>query len=59
MAEEEKKVSVGQRVVIQGKLNLGPGTIRYVGLAKFQTGRWVGIELDTKCMYAYTLSLKF
>ncbi|ORX62149.1 hypothetical protein DM01DRAFT_1379982 [Hesseltinella vesiculosa] len=34
--------SIGTRVLVQGKL----GTIRYVGTTSFQTGKWIGIELD-------------
>ncbi|OZJ05690.1 hypothetical protein BZG36_01418 [Bifiguratus adelaidae] len=33
---------LGARVEVQGKR----GTVRYVGTTSFQTGKWVGIELD-------------
>ncbi|KAI8329056.1 dynein associated protein-domain-containing protein [Chlamydoabsidia padenii] len=32
----------GTRIQVQGKI----GTIRYVGTTSFQTGKWIGIELD-------------
>lgn len=35
--------SVGARVLVNNDLS---GTIRYVGTTSFQTGKWVGIELD-------------
>ncbi|EGG23489.1 dynactin 150 kDa subunit [Cavenderia fasciculata] len=45
--DEGRALPVGSRVQIKDKPELGTGTIKYVGMAKFQTGRWVGIELDT------------
>lgn len=33
---------IGARVQVQGKI----GTIRYAGTTSFQTGKWIGIELD-------------
>ncbi|KAI8366905.1 CAP Gly-rich domain-containing protein, partial [Blakeslea trispora] len=35
-------LKAGQRVLVQGKT----GVIRFVGTTSFQTGKWVGIELD-------------
>ena len=38
---------VGQRVTIKGKEEeYGEGTVRFVGIVKFDAGKWVGIELD-------------
>jgi CAP-Gly domain len=37
------ELTVDARVEVQGK----PGTVRFVGTTSFQTGKWVGIELDT------------
>ncbi|KAI8061430.1 dynein associated protein-domain-containing protein [Gongronella butleri] len=36
------EIQVGARVQVQGKV----GTIRFVGTTSFQTGKWMGIELD-------------
>ena len=36
-------LSVGSRVIVNNELS---GTIRYVGSTSFQTGKWVGVELD-------------
>ncbi|CAO0794338.1 unnamed protein product [Mucor circinelloides] len=36
-------LSVGGRVLVNNELS---GTIRYVGTTSFQTGKWVGVELD-------------
>jgi dynactin 1 len=36
------ELKVGGRVQVQGKV----GTIRFVGTTSFQTGKWIGIELD-------------
>jgi dynactin 1 len=36
------ELAVDARVEVQGK----PGTVRFVGTTSFQTGKWVGIELD-------------
>ena len=36
-------VQVGARVLVHGE-NLG--TVRYAGTTSFQTGKWVGVELD-------------
>lgn len=36
------ELKVGARAQTQGKV----GTIRFVGTTSFQTGKWVGIELD-------------
>ncbi|OAD70350.1 hypothetical protein PHYBLDRAFT_95687, partial [Phycomyces blakesleeanus NRRL 1555(-)] len=33
---------VGTRVQVQGKA----GTVRFAGTTSFQTGKWIGIELD-------------
>ncbi|EFA86144.1 dynactin 150 kDa subunit [Heterostelium album PN500] len=44
--EEGKAIQVGTRVTISGKPEFGEGTVRYVGMTKFNSGRWVGIELD-------------
>lgn len=44
-------IPVGAKVTVQGKLNLGEGTVRFVGATKFQTGKWVGIELAVPSMY--------
>jgi hypothetical protein len=38
-------VKEGQRVNIKAK-NLA-GFVRFVGVVKFATGKWIGIELDT------------
>ncbi|KYR02819.1 dynactin [Tieghemostelium lacteum] len=43
---EETKISVGLRVTILNKPELGKGYVKYIGLTKFAEGRWVGIELD-------------
>lgn len=37
------ELKVDARVEVQGK----SGTVRFVGTTSFQTGKWVGIELDT------------
>jgi dynactin 1 len=37
------ELTVDARVEVQGK----PGTVKFVGTTSFQTGKWVGIELDT------------
>lgn len=38
---------VGQRVTIKGKEEeYGEGTVKFVGIVKFDAGKWVGIELD-------------
>lgn len=39
----EDNISVGSRVVVNSELS---GTIRFVGTTSFQTGKWVGVELD-------------
>lgn len=39
----EDSFSVGSRVVVNSELS---GTIRFVGTTSFQTGKWVGVELD-------------
>lgn len=39
-------LKVGTRVTINGKPQLGTGTVRFVGTTEFQTGLWVGVELD-------------
>jgi dynactin complex subunit len=39
-------VKVGARVSIAGKPQLGPGTVRFVGNTEFQSGTWIGVELD-------------
>lgn len=39
-------LKVGTRVTINGKPQLGSGTVRFVGTTEFQTGIWVGVELD-------------
>jgi dynactin 1 len=36
------ELKAGVRAQVQGKI----GTIRFVGITSFQTGKWVGIELD-------------
>ena len=41
---------VGQRITIKGKEEeYGEGTVKFVGIVKFDTGKWVGIELDKPC----------
>jgi hypothetical protein len=41
------KLVVGARASVKDKeAEYGPGTIRFVGVTKFQPGDWVGIELD-------------
>lgn len=41
---------VGQRVTIKGKEEeYGEGTVKFVGMVKFDAGKWVGIELDKPC----------
>lgn len=41
---------VGQRVLIKGKEDeYGEGTVKFVGIVKFDSGKWVGIELDKPC----------
>lgn len=38
---------LGQRVFIKGKEEkYGEGTIKFVGNVKFDSGKWIGIELD-------------
>lgn len=39
---DSSELRIGMRVLVQGKV----GTIRYVGTTSFQTGKWIGIELD-------------
>ncbi|KAI8375955.1 CAP Gly-rich domain-containing protein [Radiomyces spectabilis] len=41
-SELSSELKVGARVQVQGK----SGTIRYAGTTSFQTGKWIGIELD-------------
>ncbi|KAL0089155.1 CAP Gly-rich domain-containing protein [Phycomyces blakesleeanus] len=36
------ELRVGTRVQVQGKA----GTVRFAGTTSFQTGKWIGIELD-------------
>ncbi|RCI05266.1 hypothetical protein CU098_009430 [Rhizopus stolonifer] len=36
------ELKIGARALIQGKV----GSIRFVGTTSFQTGKWIGIELD-------------
>ncbi|RUP51157.1 CAP Gly-rich domain-containing protein [Jimgerdemannia flammicorona] len=36
------ELKIGSRVEVQGKI----GTIRFVGVTSFATGKWVGVELD-------------
>lgn len=38
----DTELKAGVRVQVQGKT----GTIRYAGTTSFQTGKWIGIELD-------------
>ena len=38
----DSELKVGNRAQVQGKL----GTIRFAGATSFQTGKWIGIELD-------------
>lgn len=40
--DTSSELTVDTRVEVQGK----PGTVRFVGTTSFQTGKWVGIELD-------------
>lgn len=41
---------VGQRVTIKGKEEeYGEGIVKFVGMVKFDAGKWVGIELDKPC----------
>ncbi|KAM9992959.1 hypothetical protein ACTFIY_010397 [Dictyostelium cf. discoideum] len=47
MSEEGKSLPPGTRVSINGKPELGLGTVKYCGMTKFSPGRWVGIELDS------------
>jgi dynactin 1 len=35
--------NIGARVLVHGE---NSGTVRYVGATSFQTGRWIGVELD-------------
>lgn len=37
------EIQTGARVIVNGE-NLG--TVRYAGVTSFQTGKWVGVELD-------------
>ncbi|KAK5584007.1 hypothetical protein RB653_005614 [Dictyostelium firmibasis] len=46
MSEEGKSLPPGTRVSINGKPELGLGTVKYCGMTKFSPGRWVGVELD-------------
>ena len=39
-------MSTGQRVLANVKNIDKPGVVRYVGLTKFSTGTWFGVELD-------------
>jgi dynactin complex subunit len=34
---------VGSRVIVNNELS---GTIKFIGTTSFQTGKWVGVELD-------------
>ncbi|KAI9468506.1 MAG: hypothetical protein EXX96DRAFT_107703 [Benjaminiella poitrasii] len=38
-----EEFSIGSRVLVNNELS---GTIQYLGITSFQTGQWVGIELD-------------
>eukprot|EP01133_Synstelium_polycarpum_P011475 gene11475-13378_t len=44
--EEGKAIPIGTKVTINNKPEFGVGVVKYVGMTKFQTGRWVGIELS-------------
>jgi hypothetical protein len=52
-------IGVGYKVTIIGKPQLGEAIVRFVGTTQFQTGTWVGIELDNAGMffmlYAYLI----
>lgn len=39
----KEELVVGSRVLVN---NESSGTIKYIGTTSFQTGKWVGIELD-------------
>jgi dynactin 1 len=41
-ADMSSDLKSGTKIQVQGKI----GTIRYVGTTSFQTGKWIGIELD-------------
>jgi len=43
MASELK---VGSKVNVIGKLQLGVATVKFVGTTQFQSGTWIGIELE-------------
>ena len=47
----ESSLKLGSRVSIIGKETLGLGTVRFVGETSFQTGIWVGIELEQAGMF--------
>lgn len=38
-------LGIGSRVIVN---NEHTGTVRYLGTTSFQTGKWVGVELDEK-----------
>jgi dynactin 1 len=40
--EISSELKIGVRAQVQGKV----GVIRFVGTTHFQTGKWIGIELD-------------
>ncbi|KAI9251045.1 CAP Gly-rich domain-containing protein [Sporodiniella umbellata] len=39
----KEDIIVGSRVLVNNELT---GTIKYIGSTSFQTGKWIGVELD-------------
>ncbi|PRP79192.1 hypothetical protein PROFUN_13072 [Planoprotostelium fungivorum] len=46
MSALEGEPEIGSRVQIIGKAALGDGIVKFYGPTQFQTGNWVGLELD-------------